>query len=296
MDIDKEFFSYLQSEKNYSPNTLIAYSNDLKQFYEWINCEGITDFDKLTTSVLRGYMGYLFNKKYARRTISRKLISVRSYFRFLCREEKYDHNPLIGIASPKLDKKLPKFLATEEILALLAVPDLSSNKGLRDRAILELLYATGIRVSELVGMNLSDINYTGDFLLVSGKGRKQRLVPVGSYALEALKEYLDRARSCMMKDISDSNPAVFLNTQGTRLSARSVRRILDECVHKAALNKKISPHVIRHSFATHLLDAGADLRSVQELLGHSLISTTQIYTHITNDKMREEYLKAHPRA
>jgi tyrosine recombinase XerC len=285
--IDK-FINYLKVEKNASGHTIKNYSIDLNSFFLFLDGKDIAEVDHLT---LRRFLAQLRSKAYSKRTIARKLASLRSLFKFLYREGHIKSNPITAISSPKLDKKLPKFLDVGQVTRLILKPDTATIAGLRVRAILETLYSTGIRVSELVGLDTQDIDFISGVVKVFGKGSKERMVPIGEEALGAIRRYNDK------KDKKErSRDAVFLNNRGGRLTDRSVRRMLDKYIHACAIEEKISPHSLRHSFATHLLDRGADLRSVQELLGHMNLSTTQIYTHVTMDRLKAVYDKAHPRA
>lgn len=285
--IDK-FINYLKVEKNASGHTIKNYSIDLNSFFLFLEGKDIAEVDHLT---LRRFLAQLRSKAYSKRTIARKLASLRSLFKFLYREGHIKSNPITAISSPKLDKKLPKFLDVGQVTRLIMKPDTATIAGLRDRAILETLYSTGIRVSELVGLDTRDIDFISGVVKVFGKGSKERMVPIGEEALGAIRRYNDK------KDKREkARDAVFLNNRGGRLTDRSVRRMLDKYIHACAIEEKISPHSLRHSFATHLLDRGADLRSVQELLGHMNLSTTQIYTHVTMDRLKAVYDKAHPRA
>jgi integrase/recombinase XerC len=287
-----DFIKYLKAEKQCSDLTIASYSKDLDQFLQWMQCEGLHYVLKMPE--VRSYLTFLNKKGYARKSIARKVSAVRSFYRFLCREDWLQDNPFESVKSPKIEKRLPKFLYEEEMDLLLNAPD-HSLLGLRDKAVLETLYATGMRVSEVAGLNISDLNYFSGFVRVYGKGRKERLVPLGTHAQNAIQRYFLRSRPYLLKENAEQE-AVFLNRNGTRISSRSIRRLLDKYVMKVALDRKISPHVIRHSFATHLLNRGADLRSVQELLGHVEISTTQIYTHVTKEKLKTVYNQTHPRA
>lgn len=285
--IDK-FINYLKVEKNASGHTIKNYSIDLNSFFLFLDGKDIAEVDHLT---LRRFLAQLRSKAYSKRTIARKLASLRSLFKFLYREGHIKSNPITAISSPKLDKKLPKFLDVGQVTRLILKPDTATIAGLRDRAMLETLYSTGIRVSELVGLDTQDIDFISGVVKVLGKGSKERMVPIGEEALGAIRRYNDK------KDKREkTRDAVFLNNRGGRLTDRSVRRMLDKYIHACAIEEKISPHSLRHSFATHLLDRGADLRSVQELLGHMNLSTTQIYTHVTMDRLKAVYDKAHPRA
>jgi len=286
--IDK-FAKYLEIEKNYSKHTLRCYRADLSElntFFEGKDPASVTHLD------LRRFLAELKMKGSAKRTIVRKLGAIRSFFRFLSREKHIRTNPADSIFTPKVDRKLPEFLDSAAAEKLVTSPGLDSVAGLRDRAILEVLYSTGIRVSELVGMNEENIDLISGSVKVRGKGKKERIALLGSEAQKALRNYM---RECQA-DTARTRGAVFLNNRGTRLTDRSVRRILDKYVKKCSIEQKISPHSIRHSFATHLLDNGADLRSVQELLGHKNLSTTQIYTHLGTQRIKDIYSRAHPRA
>lgn len=282
--IDK-FVAYLEIEKNYSKHTILNYRLDLEEFSLFVDQTPLAKIDYLT---LRRFFAHLRTKQYRPRTLSRKLSSLRSFFKFLQREGLVKSNPAVLLMSPKLEKKLPNFLTEEEMQRFVEAPPLEETSGKRDRAILEMLYSTGIRVSELVGLDVNAVDLIGHIAKVAGKGKKERLVPVGEKALEAVKDYLDTRES--------QSDALFLNKSGSRLSDRSVRHIVDKYIGIASLQSHISPHVLRHSFATHLLNRGADLRSVQELLGHVNLSTTQIYTHVTTDRLKKVYDEAHPRA
>jgi len=282
--LDK-FLSYLEIEKNYSPHTILNYRIDLEDFLNFI---GQTPIEKVEYLFLRRFLAQLRAKRYRPRTLTRKLSSLRSFFKFLHREGFVKENPAVLLMSPKLDKPLPKFLSENEIAKLIEAPSLKNISGKRDRAILETLYSTGMRVSELVGLNINDVDLIGNITKVSGKGKKERLIPIGDKALDAIRDYLQGRKQKLN--------ALFLNKNGTRLSDRSVRNIVNKHIMAVSLTQNISPHVMRHSFATHLLNRGADLRSVQELLGHVNLSTTQIYTHVTTDRLKEVYNKAHPRA
>ena len=282
--LDK-FLSYLEIERNYSPHTLVNYKIDLDEFFLFVKDIPIEKIDYLT---LRRFLAELRTKEYKPRSLARKLSSLRSFFKFLQREGYLTTNPAVLLMTPKLDKKLPNFLTEDEMTKLIEAPPEIKAAGKRDRAILEVLYSTGIRVSELVGLDLDRVDFIGNIVKVFGKGKKERLVPIGEKALKALQDYLDTR-------LHKSN-AVFLNKNGGRLSARSVCTITHKYILAASIQHQISPHTLRHSFATHLLNRGADLRSVQELLGHVNLSTTQIYTHMTTDKIKKIYTQAHPRA
>ncbi len=293
----EDFLHHLTVERNLSPNTVEAYSKDLQDFLDFlVGKEGYEEVDvgQIDNLMIRGYLAQLLQDGYSRKTIARKLSSLRAFFKFLCIRDIIESNPAVQVSTPKQPKKLPNFLHIEEMERLIEGVSSPDPLGLRDRAIFELLYATGIRVSELVGMNVGDIDWGFKYIKVFGKGRKERVVPVGHKALDALENYIDNGRPNLLEDPLEK--ALFLNRFGTRLTARSVRRIIDKYIQQMAVTQKVTPHVFRHSFATHLLDRGADLRAVQELLGHANISSTQIYTHISQKQLKKVYDQAHPRA
>lgn len=293
------FLNHLRIEKSASPLTIISYRTDLTQFLDFLaGCNELTR-EKIPDQALnhksvREYLASLQDDGLSRSTMARKLASLRSFVKYLCREDILAGNPIAAVATPRQEKKLPRFLYPAEVEVLLNAPDISRPVGKRDRAILETLYCSGVRVSELTGMDLADFDPDEDFTRVKGKGNKERLVPIGSRAREALQVYIKLARPCLLKNKQPTD-ALFLNQYGSRLSPRSIRNMINKYVEKAALNQKVSPHTLRHSFATHLLNAGADLRSVQELLGHVKLSTTQIYTHLTRDDIQRIFNKSHPR-
>lgn len=289
-----EFEGYLKIEKNASVYTIDSYMKDIYDFVDFMKIINIYAIEEVTYINIRKYLAYLNEKKYAKKTIARKVSSLRSFFRFLVRENYLEVNPFLMVSTPKIEKKLPNFLYEDEITELINAPDLSKELGIRDRAILEILYASGIRVSELVTININSVDFGNQILLVFGKGSKERYVNIGQYASEALKLYLNDARP-KLKPQNDEN-AVFINRYGSRLSDRSVRRMINKYINQISVTKKVSPHTLRHTFATHLLNSGADLRSVQELLGHVNISTTQIYTHVTKERLQTIYNNYHPRA
>ena len=267
---------------------------DIDQFITFLKRETIQSFHEVTYLKIRSYLAELQKNEYAKRSVTRKLSALRSLYAYLLREEHIQSNPFQLIRTPKVDKKLPKFMYVEEMEELLRLPDVTSGLGQRDLAILESLYASGMRVSELVGLNMSSIEMELGVALVFGKGAKERYVPLGDHAIVALKQYIQGGRAQVLSD--STLDALFLNARGGRLTDRSVRRVVDKYVSQLSRTMDISPHTLRHSFATHMLEAGADLRTVQELLGHVNLSTTQIYTHITKDHLQTIYNRAHPRA
>lgn len=282
--IDK-FLRYLEIEKNYSQHTLLNYRLDLEDFVKFL---GTLPFENVDYLQLRKYLAILKEKNLKSRSIYRKISCLRSFFRFLRREGYIKINPVLSLSSPKQEKHLPLFLTEEEMVKLIEAPKAQDERSLRDRAILETFYSTGMRISELVGLALEDLDFIGGAVKVKGKGKKERLLPIGEKALAAIRNYLDKRKK--------QADAIFLNKSGKRLSDRGVRNIVAKYIRITSLRQGISPHALRHSFATHLLNRGADLRSVQELLGHASLSTTQIYTHLTTEKLKNIYDKAHPRA
>ena len=292
----EKFLRYLEIEKNYSPHTLLNYQADLGDFDNFLNSgkeqrtqdETEIPLEKIDYLCLRKYLASLKERNLKSRSIARKLSCLRSFFKFLCRDGYLENNPALSLTTFKLDRHLPLFLTEEETVKLLRMPQGDSERSLRDLAILETFYSTGMRISELVGLNVEDVDLIGGVAKVKGKGKRERLLPVGEYALRAIKTYLDKREK--------KSSTLFLNKNGGRLTTRGVRDIVHKYTRIASLKQGISPHSLRHSFATHLLNRGADLRSVQELLGHVNLSTTQIYTHLTTEKLKSVYDKAHPRA
>lgn len=288
------FLNYLEKEKGYSQNTIFAYSEDLKDFFNWCEEKGFNIL-KLKVQNFRQYLMYLAEKKLLKSSICRKVSTLKSFYLFLVKKEIITDSPAHLILSPKKDKKLPSFLTMEEMQKFLELPATDSPLGLRDRAILELFYATGMRISELTSLKLFDIDLTSDEIKVLGKGNKERIVIMGDKAKTALKNYLQNGRPQLRAENNDCG-FLFLNKLGTKLTPRSVQRMVKKYIAIFGKTNNITPHSLRHSFATHLLEGGADLRIVQELLGHINLATTQIYTHITQKTLRKTYDKAHPRA
>jgi integrase/recombinase XerC len=291
------FLKYLRVERNASELTTKSYCEDLEALVEYLKeLEGqVPSPGDVSTVVLRGYVAAMHEAGYAKTTISRRLASMRSFFRFGQREGWTKSNPAKPLRNPRKSRSLPHFLTADEILRLLAAPQAGEAMGLRDRAILETLYSAGLRVSELAGLNDGDLDLGGGALRVRGKGRRERIAPVGSYAVEALQKWL-AVRELSPKERQGALAPVFVNKFGRRLTTRSVGRLLEKHLATAGLDGRTTPHTLRHSFATHLLDAGADIRSVQELLGHKSLVTTQIYTHVSTAGLRATYERAHPRA
>ncbi|WP_202077061.1 tyrosine recombinase XerC [Caldalkalibacillus salinus] len=288
-----DFVQYLQVEKNASQYTIQNYVKDLQDFAHFMRQQIILDFAAVSYVHIRKYLATLHTKSYERKTISRKCSSLRSFYKYLTREGYTEVNPFSLVSTPKLEKRLPQYFFVQDLEALFAIPDSGHPLGQRNKAILETLYASGVRVSELVGMDVSHIDLDLGVALVYGKGAKERYVPLGQFAIDAIEQYLNKGRKQLMKEEQD---ALFLNYRGGRLTDRSVRRVLNDLIKQTSITQRITPHKLRHTFATHLLEGGADLRTVQELLGHVNISSTQIYTHISNDRLREVYRQAHPRS
>jgi integrase/recombinase XerC len=293
-----EFLRHLGLEKNASAHTVKSYREDLSQALEFFCTKLGTEAPRpaqLTTRLLRAHLAWLHEQGYARSTIARRLAAVRSWCRFLCRQGVLDANPAAGLRGPRQEKKLPHFLTREDVGRLLEAPPADTPLGKRDRAILETLYSAGLRVSELTGLDVGDVDLGEGLATVRGKGRRERLALLGPPAVGALASWLGE-RTALAGARAEGVPALFLNRTGTRLTSRSVGRLLEKYLAQAGLDPRTSPHTLRHSFATHLLDAGADVRSVQELLGHKSLGTTQIYTHVSTQRLRDSYHKAHPRA
>jgi integrase/recombinase XerC len=323
----QEFLNYLKFEKHFSDYTARCYGADLEQFVGFLHGQGSEDHpssagesfsswgadsggvatatkpetkveEQILTAdvnVIRRFMTALADKQYCKSTTARKLATLRSFYKFLVKRNYVTANPVTTIKTPKQDKRLPRYLEFEEVQKLLNTPMADNWLGVRDRAILETLYSTGMRVSELVGLNLEDVDFLGEVIHVRGKGKKERISPIGAKALQSIQQYIEYRNKRMQNDNSFDAKVLFANKHGKRLSTRSVRRKMDKYLRQAGLDPTISPHTLRHSFATHMLNNGADLRSVQELLGHQSLSTTQIYTHVTTSKMKQVYDGAHPR-
>lgn len=281
----EKFIRYLEIEKNYSKHTILNYRLDLEDFKGFISESPLEKIDYLN---LRKYLARLKEKNLKNKTVARRISALRSFFKFLTREGYLKTNPILSISSPKQEKPLPLFLTEEEVVHLLDTVKAKDERGLRDKAILEIFYSTGIRVSELAGLDVEDVDFIGGIAKVKGKGKKERIVPVGDIALTAMRNYLEKRKK--------ESAVLFLNKNNRRITDRGIRNIVGKYLRIASMREGISCHTLRHSFATHLLNRGADLRSVQELLGHANLSTTQIYTHLTTEKLKSVYNKAHPRA
>ena len=303
-DSIETFISYLKDQKGYSPHTIKNYYIDLKQFSEFLGSRNASSRKEkaglakveIDATAIRAYLGSLYGRL-TRTTIARKLSAIRSFLLFLEKRGLIRENPAADIATPRLEKYIPVYLPVDDVFRLLERPDREKPLGLRDLAILEVLYSCGIRVSELEALNITGIDFEEHLVRVMGKGNKERIVPIGRTALKAVRNYLDAIQYLRKKKGNDSKDGpLFINSRGGRLSVRSIGRIIKRYAIESGLTSEISPHSMRHTFATHLLDGGADLRSVQELLGHASLSTTQKYTHVSLDRLMEVYDKAHPRS
>lgn len=289
----EEFISFLEKDKRLSNNTLQSYKRDIEQYTTYLNGINIYTITKTSKTTIIAYLLHLQKKGRATSTISRNLASIRSFYQYMAKCDMLSYDPTSDLESPKVEKKLPQILSTQEVELLLEQPKCVDLKGYRDKAMLELLYATGIRVSELISLDISDLNLDMGFIRCN-KGSRERMIPIGSMAISALKSYLGKARSLMIQDSEEK--ALFVNVNGKRLTRQGFWKIIKQYKNQAKISKDITPHTLRHSFAAHLLENGADLRSIQEMLGHSDISSTQIYAQIAKNKIREVYKKTHPRA
>ncbi len=289
-----DYLHYLTIERGLSLNTRKSYERDLLQYLHYLEDEQITSWQDVDRYVVINYLEKMHDEKKAPATVTRMITSLRRFHQFLRQERLTDHDPMQHIDTPKKVQKLPSTLSLTEVERLIETPDTTQNLGIRDRAILEVMYATGMRVSELVGLKLSDLHLSLGLVQTLGKGDKERIIPLGDYAIQWLERYVDEARPLLVANPSETH--VFVNHHGTGLSRQGIWKNLKQLVREAGINKEVTPHTLRHSFATHLLENGADLRTVQELLGHADISTTQIYTHITKKRMTDVYKQHFPRA
>jgi len=284
------FLKYLKIEKNYSSLTIINYGKDLKVFLKFLEEKKVNNYNEIDYQFIRKFLEFLYEEEYSKKTIVRHISSLRSFFKYLIKENIIKNNPMILISNPKLDKKLPKYLYYEEMEKILSIPDRSTPLGMRDLTILEMLYSTGVRVSELVNIKIEDIDFNEKTIKILGKGNKERIVLYSKVLSNYLDDYLIKRST-----FKPNHNYLFINKFGNKLTDRGIRLIIDNILKKGAVNFHISPHMIRHTFATHLLDNGADLKCVQELLGHKNLSSTQIYTHISNEHLRKVYLETHKR-
>jgi integrase/recombinase XerC len=293
-EVFNKYINYLEAERNASRYTVRNYTHDLLDFFSYLKDSEVTSLSEVDKQILRGYLSRLVQDGFAKVSISRKLSAIRSFYRYLLREKLVATSPVAQTSSPKLDKRLPDFLTPVETVRLLEASDLATPQGLRDRALMELLYASGLRVSELVSLDLGQINLNTGEIRVWGKGAKERVVLIGKPAALALNAYLSQGRPQLLG--KKKNNALLINRDGGRLTGRSIQRTLTKYARLAGIKKRVHPHMLRHTFATHLLDGGADLRVVQELLGHANLVSTQIYTHVTKSQAKKVYLSAHPLA
>jgi integrase/recombinase XerC len=293
----RRFLEYLESERNYSAHTILAYGTDLSSAIRFFHHEGIHSFGAVDKRVLRSYLGSLMDRGFGRRSVARKIASLRSFFKYLRRQSIIDGNPALVLITPKLRRMLPEYLDEQAVDRLFSLPDQAGPEGRRDRAVLELLYSTGIRVNELIQLNVGDVEQNEGVIKVKGKGNKERIVPVGSKALDAIREYLRvRGIRLVCENPVSARLPLFITGRGKRLYPQAVGRMVRKHIGRVSEIAKKSPHVLRHTFATHLLNRGADLRAVKELLGHESLSTTQVYTHVSAARMKKVYNDAHPKA
>lgn len=287
-----EYASFMTNVRHKSVNTIESYKRDVKQYIAYLDSSGVKDLSATTKTTVLSYLLELQREGRASSTVSRTLASLRSFYIFMLRNGAVKSDPTTNLEAPHVEKKPPQILTSAEVELLMEQPG-DDNKGIRDRAMLELLYATGIRVSELINLNITDVNLSMSFIYCNG-GKKERIVPMGNKALEAITVYIDNVRSLMIK--SDTEKALFVNCGGERLSRQGFWKIIKQYQHQADIKKEITPHTLRHSFAAHLLENGADLRSIQEMMGHADISSTQVYSKLMSSKIKDVYAKAHPRA
>lgn len=290
----QEFLEHLLAERGSATNTAQAYRQDLEQFRKFLEDHGLTSFAEVDREVLLLYAGFLWNQDWADTTVARKLTAIRMFYRYLHREGYVQEDLTSHLEVPKTAKQLPTVLTPEEVEAILSAPDRTTYSGLRERAMLELLYASGLRVSELISLRLRDVDLDVGFVRCRGKGSKERLIPIGEMAIDALRMYLNNVRDQFVQPHTDDT--LFLTSRGRGFSRMGFWKVVQRHVKRAGIRKPVTPHTFRHSFATHLLEGGADLRAIQEMLGHADIATTQIYTHVSREHLREVYEKAHPRA
>lgn len=287
------FLNYIIKQKNYSINTFKNYEIDILEFKEYIDKKSIS-YLEVDYDLIKGYLMELYNRKLSRNSVARKLSSLRSFYKYLFNNNLIKTNPFKYVSTPKKEKKLPKYLGVEELETIFNTPDLNTPLGQRDRLILEVLYATGIRVSELVNIKINDIDFYKKEIRILGKGNKERIDPFGDYCLDAMENFINDGRKKILKKFNTTCEYLIINGHGKKITTRGVEKILDNIIKKASLKKHVSPHMLRHSFATHLLNEGCDILTVQELLGHESLESTQVYTHVSNERLRAVYLKCHP--
>lgn len=290
----EDYIHFLKVERQLSSNTLLSYRRDLESYFEFLEANGFTSLNQVEKRMILAHLQHQRANGKSARTLSRHISSIRSFHQFLLREKVTEQDPTVHLELPKIEMKLPRVLSILEIDALIHSPDSHKPQGMRDIAILELLYGTGMRVSELLNLDLDDIHLSMGFVRVFGKGGKERIVPLGGSAIRACQEYVEVGRSQLIKEVKTD--ALFVNMRGGRLSRQGCWKLLKQHAQKAGIQKEMTPHILRHSFATHLIENGADLRAVQEMLGHADISTTQIYTHVSRSRLKDVYVQFHPRA
>jgi integrase/recombinase XerC len=295
--IVRRYLEYLEIERNYSAHTILSYETDLMSFIQFLRQDGIESLNNVHKESLRAFIGSLLDQGFSQRSVARKIASMRSFFKYLRRQKIIDGNPALVLITPKIGKRLPSFLDEESVKRLIDLPNLSTLDGKRDTAILELFYSTGIRLSELIDLNIGDLKQSEGLIKVRGKGRKERIVPVGRKALDAIDKYLQGKKqlSETRQGKMDDRP-LFVMKEGRRMYPQAVGRMVRKYIGMVSEIEKKSPHVLRHSFATHMLNHGADMRAVKELLGHESLSTTQVYTHVSSARMKKVYEEAHPKA
>lgn len=291
-----DYLHFLKVERQLAANTLVSYERDLKNYLQYLKeVEQLDSLRKVERVHILNHLSHLKETTKTSRTVARHISSIRSFHQFLIRERVVDNDPTVHLEMPKMDKKLPNVLSIEEVDALMQAPETNKANGKRDQAMLELLYASGMRISECINLDIEDINLTMGFVRCFGKGGKERIIPLGKSALRACQTYLESARGDLMK-IGEATDALFINQRGKRLTRQGFWKLLKQHAQKAGIQKELTPHTLRHSFATHLIENGADLRAVQEMLGHADISTTQIYTHVSKTRLKDVYSQFHPRA
>jgi tyrosine recombinase XerC len=293
-ELFQKYIKHLQVERGISAYTVRNYSTDIQGFLDFLGSNKVTSLSKVDRAMMRRYLGWLQEQGITRTSISRKLSALRSFYRYLMRENLVNSEPLSSLSAPKLEQRLPTFLSTDEIVRLVEAPDTSTPNGMRDRAILELLYAAGLRLSEIVDLNVNDVDLNSRQIRAWGKGSKERIVLMGKPAAEALMRYVKHGRPKLQG--KKRSQALFLNRFGDRIARRRIEYIIERYARQAGLDMRVYTHMLRHTFATHMLDGGADLRTVQELLGHARLATTQVYTHVSQNQIRRTYLAAHPRS
>ena len=289
-----QYIKYMEVERGLSSFTVRNYTTDIQEFFNFLAGQKLSSLNMLGRSTMRGYLSRLQEQGISRGSINRKLSALRSFYSYLMRQNLVNAEPISSLSAPKLAQRLPTFLSTDEVLRLIEAPDTSTPQGMRDKAILELLYAAGLRLSEIVSLNVNDTDLDSRQVRAWGKGSKERMVLIGRRAAEALRRYVNHGRPKLQG--KKRNQALFLNRFGDRIARRRIEYIVEKCARKAGLDMRVYTHVLRHTFATHMLDGGADLRAVQELLGHARLATTQIYTHVSQNQIRRTYLAAHPRS